>query len=167
MGTCEERLNDTMTKLDEILAGFWARILERVLNAATASRTTPALTPPALPGPRGGRRIIAARGSPKEQHKQKRRACHMTSTRPPIKPQQPHNKPEAPCPPGQLRSADKAQPHHHNSETWHLATYMPLMSQETGAPGAAFGDRRGSGEHRLEIGVYQADPAIAGLAHHA
>ncbi|CAH2283931.1 Hypothetical predicted protein [Pelobates cultripes] len=140
MEICGKSLNDTLTKLDAILSAFWARIAERALNTAKATWTIPAPTPQALPGPKGRRKMIATRGLPKRhrkrdrRHKQKLRAYPITSTHLHCKPQQPHSRPVAPCPPGQCRSSDREQLHHQNSDTsrgsrgLHLATGRDQMS---------------------------------------
>ncbi|CAH2277833.1 Hypothetical predicted protein [Pelobates cultripes] len=134
-----------MAKVDEI------RISERALTKATAKQTIPAFTHLAPSDSKGGRRINAARGSPKRYRqrnrwrKQQRRACPMTSTRTQVKPQQPRSRPEAPYPAGQRRLPDKIQIHHHNSDTWYLTTAMPLKSQETGALGDCILQPKGIG----------------------
>ncbi|CAH2277830.1 Hypothetical predicted protein [Pelobates cultripes] len=145
MGTGGELIIDTMAKLDEI------RISERALTKATAKQTIPAFTHLAPSDSKGGRRINAARGSPKRYRqrnrwrKQQRRACPMTSTRTQVKPQQPRSRPEAPYPAGQRRLPDKIQIHHHNSDTWYLTTAMPLKSQATGALGDCILQPKGIG----------------------
>ncbi|CAH2247958.1 Hypothetical predicted protein [Pelobates cultripes] len=149
METSGKSPNYTLTKLDAIFAAFWTRIAERALNTAKANRTTLAPTPPALPGTKRGRKMIADRDPPKRHrkqvrwHKQKRRAFTMTSTHPQCKLQQPHSGLEPPCPPGQRRSTAKARLYH--PDTWHLVISTPLKSQETGAPGDCIWQPEGIG----------------------
>ncbi|CAH2330763.1 Hypothetical predicted protein, partial [Pelobates cultripes] len=128
-GECGERINDTLTKLDEILAAFWAKISERALSTAKAKRTNPAPLPQAITGPKGGHRPIATRGSPKRhrrrdrRHKQKCRACPMKSTCPHLKPRHTRTGHVAPS---QRRPPDETNPHHHKSETWHITRHLSL-----------------------------------------
>ncbi|CAH2254765.1 Hypothetical predicted protein [Pelobates cultripes] len=53
MGDCGEQLNNTMNKLDAILAAFWTRISESAQTTADTKRVAPEPQHPALTGPRG------------------------------------------------------------------------------------------------------------------
>ncbi|CAH2221922.1 Hypothetical predicted protein [Pelobates cultripes] len=101
---------------------------ERMLNKTPAKRTTPALTPPTLSCSKGGFRMITANSAPKRrrqrdrQHRQKRKACPISSTHTHLKPPRRRTGPEAPCPSGQRPLPDKANLRHYRPDAWHLAT---------------------------------------------
>ncbi|CAH2314777.1 Hypothetical predicted protein [Pelobates cultripes] len=106
VGTSGDPATQTMKKLDELFAAFWARITERKLKSAPTKQTSPVSAAPAASNSKSRCRVITVSASPRGhgrhnwRRKRRRRACSPPSIHLHFKPSQFRTGPEAISPPG-------------------------------------------------------------------
>ncbi|CAH2223135.1 Hypothetical predicted protein [Pelobates cultripes] len=102
MRACGDPATNSLTKLNEIFAAFWAKILLRKLNTVPVKQ---AITAPSCL--QGGSRMTTDGGSLKRRrrrdrrHRQKRKVCPTPNIHPHPNSPQHRTRTEAPCPAGQ------------------------------------------------------------------